>query len=128
MHHSVRHNSPVIGPCYGSIHASELDVDELHEVLRRNLFGTIYTVLAVAPIMKRQRSGKIITVSSQAGSAGSATSAAHYGKRDFPAAAKAAEAFLRVVPEGPDADNVRKLMAEAQQQGVKSIPLLPKAR
>jgi tetratricopeptide (TPR) repeat protein len=51
-----------------------------------------------------------------------------YGKRDFPAAAKAAEAFLRVVPEGPDADNVRKLMAEAQQQGVKSIPLLPKAR
>lgn len=67
------------GGLYGTIHASELDVDELHEVLRRNLFGTIYTVLAVAPIMKRQRSGKIITVSSQAGSAGSASSAAHYG-------------------------------------------------
>jgi 3-oxoacyl-[acyl-carrier protein] reductase len=67
------------GGLYGSIHASELDVGELQEVLRRNLFGTIYTVLAVAPIMKRQRSGKIITVSSQAGSAGSATSAAHYG-------------------------------------------------
>ncbi len=51
-----------------------------------------------------------------------------YGKRDFPAAAKAAEAFLKVVPEGPDADNVRKLMAEAREQGVKGIPLLPKAR
>ena len=67
------------GGLYGSIHASELNVGELSEVLRRNLFGTIYTVLAVAPIMKRQRSGKIITVSSQAGSAGSAASAAHYG-------------------------------------------------
>ncbi len=39
-----------------------------------------------------------------------------YGKRDFPAAIKAAEAFLQVVPDGPDADTVRKLMAEARQQ------------
>lgn len=39
-----------------------------------------------------------------------------HGKRDFPAAVKAAEAFLKVVPDGPDADNVRKLMAEARQQ------------
>jgi tetratricopeptide (TPR) repeat protein len=37
-------------------------------------------------------------------------------KRDYPAAIKAAEAFLAVVPDGPDADNVRKLMAEAKQQ------------
>lgn len=51
-----------------------------------------------------------------------------YGKRDFPAAARAAEAFLQVVPQGPDADNVRKLMAEARQQGIKGMPLLPKAR
>jgi 3-oxoacyl-[acyl-carrier protein] reductase len=68
------------GSLYGHILASELDLDEMHEVLRRNLLGTIYTVLAVAPIMKRQRSGKIITVSSQAGSAGSADGGnAHYG-------------------------------------------------
>ncbi len=51
-----------------------------------------------------------------------------YGKRDFPAAVTAARAFLSVVPEGPDADSVRKLMAEAQQQGTKGIPLNPKAR
>jgi tetratricopeptide (TPR) repeat protein len=50
------------------------------------------------------------------------------GKRDFPAAAKAAEAFLKIVPEGPDADNVRKLLAEARQQGVKGIPVAPKLR
>jgi tetratricopeptide (TPR) repeat protein len=42
-----------------------------------------------------------------------------YGKRDFPAAVKAAEAFLRVLPKGPDADSVRKLMGEAKEQAVK---------
>src|SRR5262245_4005920 len=67
------------GGLYQQPRASEFDVDELNEVLRRNLLATIYTVLAVAPVMKRQRSGKIITVSSQAGSAASATAAAHYG-------------------------------------------------
>jgi tetratricopeptide (TPR) repeat protein len=51
-----------------------------------------------------------------------------YGKRDFPGAVKAARAFLVVVPEGPDADSVRKLMAEAQQKGVMGLPLIPKAR
>jgi tetratricopeptide (TPR) repeat protein len=42
-----------------------------------------------------------------------------YGKRDFPAAVEAAETFLRVLPEGPDADSVRKLMGEAKEQAVK---------
>jgi len=51
-----------------------------------------------------------------------------YGKRDFPAAVTAAQAFLAVVPEGPDADSVRKLMAEAQQQRATRAPLIPKTR
>jgi len=51
-----------------------------------------------------------------------------YGKRDFPAAVTAAQAFLAVVPQGPDADSVRKLMAEAKQQGARGAPLIPKAR
>ena len=51
-----------------------------------------------------------------------------YGKRDFPAAVKAAQAFLAVVPPGADADTVRKLMAEAQQQAATRAPLIPKAR
>jgi len=67
------------GGLYEHPRASELDVEELNEVLRRNLLATIYTSVAVAPIMKRRRSGKIITVSSQAGSAASASAAAHYG-------------------------------------------------
>jgi 3-oxoacyl-[acyl-carrier protein] reductase len=37
--------------------------------MEMNLFETVYTVNAVAPIMKQQRSGKIITVSSVAGTA-----------------------------------------------------------
>jgi 3-oxoacyl-[acyl-carrier protein] reductase len=45
-----------------------------------NLFGTVYSCNAVAPIMKQQRSGKIITVSSVAGTAPSADGGyAHYG-------------------------------------------------
>lgn len=47
--------------------ASEIDLDELEVVLRRNLHGTIFTCRAVAPIMKRQRSGSIITISSTDG-------------------------------------------------------------
>jgi len=42
-----------------------------------------------------------------------------YGKRDFPAAIKAAEAFLQVLPNGPDADSVRRLMGEAREQAGK---------
>jgi tetratricopeptide (TPR) repeat protein len=42
-----------------------------------------------------------------------------YGKRDFPGTVKAAEAFLKVLPNGPDADSVRRLMGEAQAQAVK---------
>jgi len=52
----------------------------LQLVVGMNLFGTVYTVNAVAPTMKAQRSGKIITVSSVAGTAPSADGGyAHYG-------------------------------------------------
>jgi tetratricopeptide (TPR) repeat protein len=51
-----------------------------------------------------------------------------YGKRDFPAAAKAAEAFLKVTPEGPDADNIRKLRDKARQGAAGAAPLPPPAR
>jgi 3-oxoacyl-[acyl-carrier protein] reductase len=48
--------------------------------LEMNLFGTIYSVNAVAPVMKEQRSGRIITVSSVDGTAPSGDGGyAHYG-------------------------------------------------
>jgi 3-oxoacyl-[acyl-carrier protein] reductase len=60
--------------------ASTLDPALLHLVTAMNLFGTVYTVNAVAPIMKEQRSGKIITVSSIAGTGPSRDGGyAHYG-------------------------------------------------
>lgn len=37
-------------------------------------------------------------------------------KRDPPGTVRAAEAFLKVVPDGPDADSVKKILAEAQRQ------------
>jgi 3-oxoacyl-[acyl-carrier protein] reductase len=67
--------------------ASALDPGLLQSVTANNLFATVHTVAAVAPVMKRQGSGKIITVGSLAGAAHSADgSLAHYG------AAKAAVA------------------------------------
>ena len=60
--------------------ASTLDPPLLQLVTEMNLFGTVYSCNAVAPIMKQQRSGKIITVSSVAGTAPSADGGyAHYG-------------------------------------------------
>ena len=60
--------------------ASTLDPALLQLVTEMNLFGTVYSCNAVASIMKEQRSGKIITVSSVAGMAPSADGGyAHYG-------------------------------------------------
>src|SRR5713226_6312137 len=60
--------------------ASTLDPALLQLVVEMNLFGTVHSCNAVAPVMKQQRSGKIITVSSVAGTAPSADGGkAHYG-------------------------------------------------
>ena len=60
--------------------ASTLDPALLQLVVAMNLFGTVYSCNAVAPVMKAHRSGKIITVSSVAGVAASADGGyAHYG-------------------------------------------------
>jgi 3-oxoacyl-[acyl-carrier protein] reductase len=60
--------------------ASTLDPALLQLVTEMNLYGTVYSCNAVAPIMKEQRSGKIITVSSVAGTAPSADGGyAHWG-------------------------------------------------
>jgi 3-oxoacyl-[acyl-carrier protein] reductase len=64
----------------GESHASQLDLAEFDDVIRRNLYGTVHTVVAAAPAMKEAGRGKIITVSSQAGRQGSADGwYAHYG-------------------------------------------------
>ena len=60
--------------------ASTMDLDQFDAVLRRNLYGTVHTCVAVAPMMKEQGAGKIVTVSSQAGRRASGDGGyAHYG-------------------------------------------------
>jgi 3-oxoacyl-[acyl-carrier protein] reductase len=60
--------------------ASTLDPALLDRVLRMNLYGTVYCCNAVAPIMKQQRYGKIVTVGSVAGISPSTDGGyAHYG-------------------------------------------------
>lgn len=60
--------------------ASSINSEHLAIVTERNLYGTIYTINAIAPRMKERRTGKIITVSSQAGIRTSETGTyAHYG-------------------------------------------------
>jgi 3-oxoacyl-[acyl-carrier protein] reductase len=60
--------------------ASSLDSGLLHLVTEMNYYGTVYCVNAVAPHMKAQRSGRIVTVSSIAGLGPSVDGGyAHYG-------------------------------------------------
>lgn len=60
--------------------ASTLDPALLDLVMRMNFHGTVNCCNAVAPAMKRQHSGKIVTVSSIAGTAPSEDGGyAHYG-------------------------------------------------
>jgi tetratricopeptide (TPR) repeat protein len=50
-----------------------------------------------------------------------------HGKRDYAAAMKAGEAFLKLVPQGPDAENMRALIAQAREQANRA-PLAPRGR
>jgi 3-oxoacyl-[acyl-carrier protein] reductase len=60
--------------------ATTLDPALLQLVIAMNLYGTVYSCNAVAPVMKVQNSGKIITVASMAARAASPDGGyAHYG-------------------------------------------------
>jgi 3-oxoacyl-[acyl-carrier protein] reductase len=60
--------------------ASTVPPDLFDLVMRMNLYGTYHCCSAVAPVMKAQRSGRIVTVASYAGKvAGAGGGYAHYG-------------------------------------------------
>lgn len=66
-----------IGP---TMFASTLDSQELDLIIRRNLIATVATCVAVAPTMKAQRSGTIVTLGSVNGvEALRSGASAHYG-------------------------------------------------
>ncbi len=67
-----------MGPMDGN-KASQLNWDQFHAVVARNFFGTVYSCNAVAPMMKKNKYGKIVTVASVGGlTANSDGSYAHY--------------------------------------------------
>jgi len=59
-------------------HVDELTLDEWQRMLHFNLTGTFLFCNAVAPVMKRQRAGKIVNISSIAGRGVSPTSSSAY--------------------------------------------------
>ena len=60
--------------------ASQMDWDHYHTVIDRNLHGTVYTCNAVAPMMKKNNYGRIVTMGSIGGLTASSDGAyAHYG-------------------------------------------------
>lgn len=57
-----------------------MDWEQYHAVIDRNLHGTVYTCYAVAPYMKKNNYGKIVTMGSVGGiAANSDGSYSHYG-------------------------------------------------
>jgi 3-oxoacyl-[acyl-carrier protein] reductase len=68
-----------IGSPWGA-RASELDLAEFDAVLQKNLYGTVNTCVAAAPVLKSQSYGKVITVASISGLRGGREGTyAHYG-------------------------------------------------
>ncbi len=79
----------------------EIPEDEWDAILRFNVTSMFLCTKAVLPIMKRQRAGRIVNMSSIAGRAGAVTVASHY------AAAKAAVlGFTRHVAREVAADGI----------------------
>lgn len=109
--------------------ASEIRPDHLHATVERNLYGTIYTCVAVAPYMKDQQDGRIITISSGSGrEARENGSYAHYG------AAKAGVIMYTkylaqdVGPDGiaanciaPGTIGTGRLMEDFERQGIDRV-------
>jgi short-subunit dehydrogenase len=55
----------------------ELTEDEIHRLVEVNLLGTLYGIQAALPIMRRQKSGHLITVSSIVGKRGTPRNAVY---------------------------------------------------
>lgn len=93
----------------GSLLPSQTDMADYDRLLDVNLRGTVLCCQAAAPIMKRQRSGVIVNISSQAG-----LSARHDGGIGIYGAAKAAVAMY-----------TRNLAAELGSFGIRVNAIAP---
>jgi len=115
----------------------ELSVTEWEQVFAVNVIGTFACIQAVVPIMKRQRAGKIVNISSIAGRGRSATSSSAYATAKGGIIAFTKKLSLELGPFGINVNAIApsltlsprlkprwdKMTAQEQQQEVERVPL-----
>lgn len=120
------------GVCHSTPFAL-LEAADWEKAISINLTGTFYCCQAVAEVMKRQRSGRIINISSLAGKSGGISVAANYSasKADILGLTKSLARELApygitvnaVTPGTIDTELIRVFSPEQREKLVKSIPL-----
>ena len=99
--------------------ASTLDSDLLHLVTEMNYYGTVYCVNAVAPIMKAQHAGKIVTVASVAALGPSVDGGyAHYGAAKAAILHYSAQSSSSIRNIAPETDSAQT------KKAVNTVPFL----
>lgn len=120
------------GVCHSTPFAL-LEAADWEKAISINLTGTFYCCQAVAEVMKRQRSGRIINISSLAGKSGGISVAANYSasKAGILGLTKSLARELApygitvnaVTPGTIDTELIRVFSPEQREKLVKSIPL-----
>ena len=127
--------STIIGKPAATV--EDLTLAEWQQLLHFNLTGTFLFTHAVVPIMKRQRAGKIVNISSIAGRGRSATSSSAYATAKGGIIAFTKKLSLELGPFGINVNAIApsltlsprlkprwdKMTAQEQQQEVERVPL-----
>jgi len=127
--------STIIGKPAASV--DELTLEDWQRLLHFNLTGTFLFTHAVVPVMKRQRSGKIVNISSIAGRGKSPTSSSAYATAKGGIIALTRKLSLELGPYNVNINAIApsltlsprlrprwdKMSAEEKQQEVERVPL-----
>jgi NAD(P)-dependent dehydrogenase (short-subunit alcohol dehydrogenase family) len=127
--------STIIGKPAATV--EDLTLAEWQQLLHFNLTGTFLFTHAVVPVMKRQRAGKIVNISSIAGRGRSATSSSAYATAKGGIIALTKKLSLELGPYGINVNAIApsltlsprlkprwdKMSAEEKQQEIERVPL-----
>src|SRR5919197_2619093 len=127
--------STIIGKPAAAV--EDLTLGEWQQLLHFNLTGTFLFTHAVVPVMKRQRSGKIVNISSIAGRGKSPTSSSAYATAKGGIIALTRKLSLELGPHGINVNAIApsltlsprlkprwdRMSAEEQKQEVERVPL-----
>ena len=100
----------------------ELTLDDWQRLLHFNLTGTFLFCNAVAPVMKRQRGGKIVNISSIAGRGLSATSSSAYATAKGGIIAFTRKLSLEVAPFGITVNAIAPSLTLTERLRVRRTP------